>query len=697
MSGQARPEIFVSATSKDLKSCRQLVSDALLTLGCVPITQDHFAPDAHTVREMLRAKIAACDAVIHLAGECYGAEPHEHDPSTPRRSYTQLEYDIARELKKTLYTFLCAPDFPYDAHEPEPDDLRALQQQHREELTTGDHLYLPIKNSQELNLRVRELQTRVESLSKDLQKTRSWLGRGVAAALVALALIGGVLFLLHQRGQRTEQRAAQAEQKALQVSDELDRYRQAVHALAERYGKDVEPGRRLSEQEKFDRALAAVAEQQKISVPELQAWMEIFVTQVRANPGADFYDRALADFAEKHFADAAANATKSAEQFRTQREAAEKVAAAAGERAGQAREKERRAWSLAADAEFAAGHFAASSAPYQQALALYDEAKEPLPWCAAAQNLQRALWRGGRYPESEALARRLVGKHTALQGADHPDTLESMNSLAILLFEKGNYAEAEQLQRHCLTVRERTLGAENPATLQSLNGLALVLKDKGDLAGAEELSRRCLVVRERVLGKDHLDTLFSVANLAVILQDEDKLAEAEPLERRCAEGLERTVGSEHPFTLQTLSNLANLLRDKGDLDGAEPIYRRVLAGQENALGREHIATLVTLDNFAQLLAAKGNLNEAEALYLRGQAGMEHTLPPEHPLRLDLDSAFSLLRQKQGRLDEALALAEHAAAGARQSMAENNPRRLHYEQQVQELRAQIAAAGGKKNG
>ena len=207
-----RPEIFISATSRDLRTCRQLVRDALLTLGCVPVVQDHFAPDSRTVREMLHARLAACDAVIHLAGCCYGAEPQErNDPAAPRRSYTQLEFDVARELKKPLYTFLCAEEFPYDPHEPEPEELRLLQQRHRAALTAGDNLYLPIGSPHQLELRVRELQTRLEQLSRDLKRTRSWLARGVAAALVALALVGVVLLFQHQRGQRTEQRAAHAE------------------------------------------------------------------------------------------------------------------------------------------------------------------------------------------------------------------------------------------------------------------------------------------------------------------------------------------------------------------------------------------------------------------------------------------------------------------------------------------------------
>ncbi len=102
-----RPEIFISAASGDLRSCRQLIKEALLTLGCVPVEQTNFPPDAATVREMLRTKISACHAVVHLAGEVYGAEPQERKPDDPRRSYTQLEYDIGRELKKPVYVFVC--------------------------------------------------------------------------------------------------------------------------------------------------------------------------------------------------------------------------------------------------------------------------------------------------------------------------------------------------------------------------------------------------------------------------------------------------------------------------------------------------------------------------------------------------------------------------------------------------------------
>ena len=82
------PKIFISATSGDLRSARHIAKEALLTINCHPVEQTNFEPDRRTITDMLRGKIGDCQALIHLVGFHYGAEP---DPAgTPRRSYTQM-------------------------------------------------------------------------------------------------------------------------------------------------------------------------------------------------------------------------------------------------------------------------------------------------------------------------------------------------------------------------------------------------------------------------------------------------------------------------------------------------------------------------------------------------------------------------------------------------------------------------------
>lgn len=739
-----RPEIFISATSRDLKSCRQLVRDALLTLGCVPVVQDHFPPGAGEVRAMLRERIAGCQAVIHIAGECYGHEPQERLPADPRRSYTQLEYDIARELKKPLYTFLCAPDFPYDTHDPEPVDLRALQDAHRAILTAGDYLYLPIKDPRELSERVRELQTRVESLTRDLQKTRNWLGRSFAAAVVTLVLIAGLIYGIKRQGEqgqaRANEHAAQAEQRASKAEQQLA----ALQSQLQQQTKLISLVNDKLDRNGPDKGDPAAAAREE-TARQLGISMEALQRQLAAENG----------------------------DVRALLARIEQGSAAAEAKASEWKTLKRAGLTKLGDAEKVAGHYRAALEVYEQALALCDKIQQPLVWCNAAQNFEDGLWQIGQYAEAEPLEREILEQRTRLLGKEHPDTLRSVDSLANVLNNKGNYsgaevlyrqavevyertlgkdhfdtlysvsnlanaldaegdyAGAETLYRRCLETYERTLGKDHRYTLRSVSGLADTLYDKGDYAGAEVLYRRCLETYERTLGKEHPNTLYSVYSLASVLRQEGNYVDAEALGHRCLEAQERTLGKEHPDTLRSVNNLAGVLADKGDLSGSEELYRRCLEAHERTLGKEHPDTLGNVNNLANVLTDKGDYAEAEALcrrcldafertlgkehpstlasvsnlaqtldaegndaaaeqlYDRAEAGMAHVLPPDHPYCLDLDYHFSLLREKQGRFAEALPLAEHAVAGAVKTLPTTNPDRLKCEKNLADLRAKLA--------
>jgi hypothetical protein len=61
------------------------------------------------------------------------------------------------------------------------------------------------------------------------------------------------------------------------------------------------------------------------------------------------------------------------------------------------------------------------------------------------------------------------------------------------------------------------LGVEHPDTLNSVSNLALVLQDQGKYEAVEEMNRRALKGFEKVLGNEHPSTLTSVSNLALVL------------------------------------------------------------------------------------------------------------------------------------------------------------------------------------
>ena len=83
-------------------------------------------------------------------------------------------------------------------------------------------------------------------------------------------------------------------------------------------------------------------------------------------------------------------------------------------------------------------------------------------------------------------------------GAQHPDTLTSMNNLASVLYNQGKLAEAEGLLWEVLKAAREVLGARHPDTMASMNNLANVLSAQGKLADAERLHRETLKAMGKV-------------------------------------------------------------------------------------------------------------------------------------------------------------------------------------------------------
>lgn len=196
-------KIFVSATSSDLMSLRGQVKAWILDMGWLPVVQDNFPPEDKTVATMLHKRISECDAVVHIIGECYGAEPRSVAAGEPRRSYTQLEAAIARKMRKRLFVVLLREGFPYDLHEPEAEELRALQRAYREQVANGEHLYIFCGTPSELEPAIRKLRVEVDKLRNSRR------GMVTVFALLLGAFFLFAYYLKYTSDRRNEQREGQ--------------------------------------------------------------------------------------------------------------------------------------------------------------------------------------------------------------------------------------------------------------------------------------------------------------------------------------------------------------------------------------------------------------------------------------------------------------------------------------------------------
>ena len=133
-----------------------------------------------------------------------------------------------------------------------------------------------------------------------------------------------------------------------------------------------------------------------------------------------------------------------------------------------------------------------------------------------------ALKMCGFFVAAEPLCREALAGCRAALGNEHPSTIFAMKHLADLLFRRGQgliffypgrLAEAEFLHREVIALERKLYGDSHPETLDSVSNLALMLCGLRKFAQAEALLREALNGNRRVLGDEHPATLRSAENL----------------------------------------------------------------------------------------------------------------------------------------------------------------------------------------
>ena len=243
----------------------------------------------------------------------------------------------------------------------------------------------------------------------------------------------------------------------------------------------------------------------------------------------------------------------------------------------------------------------------QHATALLDSA--PRPAAAVHDELTRILLRvrflalyqlielGGSAPQAIAVGESLTADLERLLGQDHPDTLNSRNSLAAAYLEAGRVFEAVPLFEQTLVARQRLLGPDHPDTLTSQNNLAAVYQDAGRVTEAILLFELTLAARERLLGSSHLSTVNSRGNLAAAYRDGGRVSEAVPLLKQTLALRQRLLGPDHGDTVRSRANLAAAYREMSHAANVGRDAKQVVVGH---VPRQPQGFLSRADLLAQL-------------------------------------------------------------------------------------------------
>src|SRR6516225_1278546 len=194
-----QPAVFISCVSPEFQHTRNRVATILTRLGYTPVIQDIFGTESGDLRQVLRDKIDACEGLIQIIGQGYGAEPPTVDAEFGRVSYTQFEFLYAQSQKKTWLLFAgeaCARDtplerldLPSDSAHPDPAsyqaERRSLQLAYCDERKKDGHLYYDATSDTELELKVERLR---DQLAKLRQAFNLWQNKVLRAFAVGFVL-----------------------------------------------------------------------------------------------------------------------------------------------------------------------------------------------------------------------------------------------------------------------------------------------------------------------------------------------------------------------------------------------------------------------------------------------------------------------------------------------------------------------------
>ena len=208
--------------------------------------------------------------------------------------------------------------------------------------------------------------------------------------------------------------------------------------------------------------------------------------------------------------------------------------------------------------------------------------------------LFKAAWYAsemGQYSRAYEMGSTALRTREAVLGPEHADTLNSLNSLGLVVNSLGRYDEAKAMHEKALEAKRRVLGADHPSTLTSMANLASTYWKQGRWVDAKALFVQVMETFKTKLGADHPDTLTSMANLASTYREQGRWADAEALDVQVMETFKTKLGADHPDTLTSMNNLAFTFKGLGKVKEAFSLMQDCCRLQDKVLGSHHPYTL----------------------------------------------------------------------------------------------------------
>jgi hypothetical protein len=178
--------VFLSSTGRDLSQHRQAVAEAIQRLDdhhCVRM--EDFGARPESALEVCRREVAKCDVLVLIAGLMYGSSPPGY-----AESFTLLEFETARRLRKPCLVFLAPDNLELLSHLREDEQQMAKQLEFRARLRR-EFVVMMFSSETDLATAVAQALFNHERPKVTPRSRRLGWGLALSALVIALTLVVG--------------------------------------------------------------------------------------------------------------------------------------------------------------------------------------------------------------------------------------------------------------------------------------------------------------------------------------------------------------------------------------------------------------------------------------------------------------------------------------------------------------------------
>ena len=174
-------------------------------------------------------------------------------------------------------------------------------------------------------------------------------------------------------------------------------------------------------------------------------------------------------------------------------------------------------------------------------------------------------------------AENMLARNRTQIGTEHPNTILSMDNLAVAYFNAGRPGEAIKLMEEVLTIRRKVNGPDHFNTALVMDNLAVFYYSIGRLDDAAKLREELLVRDRKQYGPEHPSTIKSMYNVAVSYFNAGRYDDAVKLQEELLTLSRKVNGPDHPDTIMVIKHLANCYHAAGRHDEAFKLSAELLA------------------------------------------------------------------------------------------------------------------------